>query len=339
LTAAVEGFTVFPVPVMPASSDRVPLVASKPPWTRRQFVSTVGKSIVAAAYYNAIAPAVVGLPTKSDSARPRKRKIAILATEIRKYSHAQQFIDRFLEGYGWQGRHHHPPFELAALYVDQFPEGDLSRDRAHRHRVKIYPTIPEALTLGRSKLAVDGVLIIGEHGKYPRNAKGQTLYPRYKFFKEVVKIFETSGSSVPVFNDKHLSTDWKEAVEMVADSKRLGFAFLAGSSLPVTWRIPSIEIPLGTLLEESVCVCYGGVDSYDFHGLETAQCMSERRAGGEVGVASVHAAKGEKAVTPAKRRPATQCRCRASIGFASPARMRWRISSSTGMAFTRPCLC
>src|SRR6185436_10629926 len=138
--------------------------------TRRQFVSTVGKSIVAAACYNAIAPTVVGLPTKSDSARLRKRKIAILATEIRKYSHAQQFIDRFLEGYGWQGRHHHPPFELAALYVDQFPEGDLSRDRAQRHRVKIYPTIPETLTLGRSKLAVDGVLIIGEHGKYPRNA-------------------------------------------------------------------------------------------------------------------------------------------------------------------------
>ena len=33
-----------------------------------------------------------------------------------------------------------------------------------------------------------------------------------------------------------------------------------------------------------MCVCYGGVDSYDFHGLETAQCMSERRRGGEVGI-------------------------------------------------------
>jgi len=120
------------------------------------------------------------------------------------------------------------------------------------------------------------------------------LYPRYKFFKEVVKVFESSGRSVPVFNDKHLSTDWKESVEMVEDSKRLGFAFLAGSSLPVTWRIPSIEMPLNTVLEESVCACYGGVDSYDFHGFETAQCMSERRAGGEVGVRAVHAARGEK---------------------------------------------
>ncbi len=47
-------------------------------------------------------------------------------------------------------------------------------------------------------------------------------------------------------------------------------------------------------LSESVCVAYGGVDSYDFHALETAQCMSERRAGGEKGIVSVHAMRGEK---------------------------------------------
>jgi hypothetical protein len=42
-----------------------------------------------------------------------------------------------------------------------------------------------------------------------------------------------------------------------------------------------------------VCMGYGGVDSYDFHGLETAQCMSERRRGGERGISRVHALKGE----------------------------------------------
>jgi hypothetical protein len=73
--------------------------------------------------------------------------------------------------------------------------------------VPIYPTIAEALMRGTSKLAVDGVVIIGEHGRYPKNERGQTLYPRYKFFKEVVKVFEASGRSVPVFSDKHLSTE------------------------------------------------------------------------------------------------------------------------------------
>ena len=93
---------------------------------------------------------------------------------------------------------------------------------------------------------------------------------------------------------------------MVADAKRLGFAFLAGSSLPVTWRIPSIDMPLNTPLAESVCACYGGVDSYDFHGLETAQCMSERRAGGEVGVKSVHAVKGDNVWQVLAERKQTQ---------------------------------
>ena len=184
--------------------------------------------------------------------------------------------------------------ELASLYVDQFPENDLARERSRRHGVRIYPTIPETLTLGGSNLAVDGVLIIGEHGDYPKNEKGQTRYPRYEFFKKVVNVFEASGRAVPVFNDKHLSTHWRECAEMVADSKRLGFSFLAGSSLPVTWRIPSIEMPLDTLLQESLCIGYGGVDHYDIHGLETAQCMSERRAGGEAGVKSIHAVKGDK---------------------------------------------
>jgi hypothetical protein len=74
----------------------------------------------------------------------------------------------------------------------------------------------------------------------------------------------------------------------------MGFPFLAGSSLPVTWRLPSIDMPYGVPLRESVCVAYGGVDSYDFHALETAQCMSERRKGGEAGIRQVHALRNEK---------------------------------------------
>jgi hypothetical protein len=250
-------------------------------WSRRKF----------------LAGSALGLAAGCAS-RPRQssapKKVAILATIVRRYSHAQHFVDRFLEGYGWEGRHHYPEVKLASMYVDQFPEGDLARERSKRHGIPIYPSVEEALTLGGSKLDVDGVLIIGEHGKYPRNEKGQTLYPRYKWFKQIVKVFEDSGRAVPVFNDKHLSTTWAESAEMVADAKRLRFPFMAGSSLPVTWRIPALEIPRGTALKESLAVCYGGIDSYDFHGYETAQCMSERRAGGEAGVKSIQAFRGDR---------------------------------------------
>lgn len=260
------------------------------PWTRRQFVGALGTATgaVIAGWPDALAAA--DKPVRRTGSR--RMKVAILATEVRKYSHAQHFVDRFLEGYGWHGKHHRPPFDLAGLYVDQFPEGDLTRERSRRHKTKVFSTVEETLTLGGSKLAVDGVLIIAEHGLYPRTEKGQTLYPRNDFFQRTVRVFESTGRSVPVFNDKHLSTDWNECVAMVEASRRLKFPFLAGSSLPVTWRIPSVEIPLGTPMEESVCICYGGIDSYDIHGLETAQCMSERRAGGEPGVKLVRAIRG-----------------------------------------------
>ena len=266
-------------------------MSSKPlPLSRRALLRS-GAGLFAAASLGASAP---------------RKKIAILGTVDTEISHLQNFVDRLLLGYSWEGGWRRPEIDVVSIYVDQFPKGDLARARTRRFGTPIFKTIGDALTLGGSKLAVDGVLIIGEHGKYPRNEKGQTLYPRYEFFKEVVKVFETSGRSVPVFNDKHLSTDWKRCVEMVADSKRLGFPFLAGSSLPVTRRFPAVDVPLGTPLAESVCVGYGQPDSYDFHGLETAQCMSERRKGGEVGIARVHAVRGDKIWKMLAERETTQ---------------------------------
>jgi hypothetical protein len=228
----------------------------------------------------------------ANSSRP---KIAAVTTTYFKYSHAQHIVDRFLDGYGWNGTHHHPPMDLVSLYVDQIGNNDFSKERAARHpSLKMCPTIAEALTLGGSKLAVDGVVLVGEHGNYPRNEKRQTKYPRYEFFEQIVKVFRDNGKSVPVFNDKHLSWNWEWARKMYDTSRELGFAFMAGSSLPVTWRTPSLEMPLGARISEAMCVCYGGVDSYDFHGLETIQCMVERRKGGETGVKWIQAYRGEK---------------------------------------------
>jgi hypothetical protein len=238
---------------------------------------------------------LAGIPLSAFAQKSSRPKIAAVTTVYHKFSHTQHIVDRFLEGYGWNGEHHHPAMDLVSLYVDQVGSDDLSRDRAARFpSMKIYPTIAEALTLGGSKLAVDGVLLVGEHGRYPRNEKGQHLYPRYEFFQQIVKVFESSGRSVPVFNDKHLSCNWDWARQMYDTSRRLGFPFMAGSSLPVTWRTPSVEMPANAHVREALSVGYGGVDSYDFHALETIQCMVERRKGGESGVKWVQSYRGEE---------------------------------------------
>ena len=225
---------------------------------------------------------------------PRKRKkLAIIASIWRYLSHAQHFGDRFLVGYPRRGQWHLPEMDVVSLYVDQKPKGDQSQSRAKEFGFQVYPGVQEALRCGGDKLAVDGVLLIIEHGDYPRNKKGQVLYPRYELFQQVVDVFEQDGRAVPVFNDKHLSYDTSKAKKMVAASKRLGFPMLAGSSLPVTWRIPAVEFPLDCVIEEALMVGVGSSDASDYHALEAMQCMVERRRGGESGVKSVQLIQGD----------------------------------------------
>ncbi len=232
----------------------------------------------------------------SRGGRAAKRpKIAAVCTAYFKYSHAQHIVGRFLDGYGWNGGYHHPEVDLVSLYVEQVGADDVSRERLARFpAVRSCQTINEALNLGSGKLAVDGVLLIGEHGKYPRNDRDQTMYPRYEHFMETVKVFKQSRRVVPVFLDKHLSWSWDKAKQMYDVSRSMRIPFQAGSSLPATSRIPSVEMLPGAKLREALCVGYGGVDSYDFHALETNQCMVERRKGGEPGVNWVEAYRGDK---------------------------------------------
>lgn len=249
-------------------------------------------------FLGGLAAACAGWTVPYDMARGRetgpKKKLAVVTTEWRYHSHAWHMAERFLVGYPIGGRWHHPDFEVVSAYVDQKPENDLSVGRAREFGFTLYPTIAEALRLGKDRLAVDGVLIIGEHGNYPKNELGQTLYPRYEFFQQVAAVFREEGRAVPVFNDKHLSWKWEWAKEMVDTARALKMPFLAGSSLPVTWRMPAVDLPHGAPVEEVLCVAIGGTDSYDFHALEVIQCMAERRRGGESGVVALEALRGEK---------------------------------------------
>ena len=222
------------------------------------------------------------------------RRIAVITTVYRYLSHGQHMADRFLVGYPMNGEWHKPDMKVVSLYVDQKPEGDLSQKRASEFGFHVYPTIAETLRCGTDKIAVDAVLIIAEHGDYPTNNIGQKLYPRYEFFQDCVRVFEQDQRSVPVYNDKHLSYSFEKASRMVGYSKRLKFPMLAGSSLPITWRLPDVDLPFDAEVEEAVMVGEnGGDDAMDFHALEAMQCMLERRKGGETGVRAVQCIRGE----------------------------------------------
>jgi hypothetical protein len=252
-----------------------------PPPTRRQFLGAAGAAL-----------ALSGAP--SPAAGPRRRpKVAAVFTELTHRSHAHVILENFLEPYLFNGKRTDPGVEVVSFFADQTPRGHMTEDVAREYKIPIFKTIDEALCLGGKELAVDAVLSIGEHGRYPRNKLGQTEYPRKRFFDEIVAVMRRSGRFVPLFNDKHLSYRWDWAKEMADTAAGLGIPLLAGSSVPLAQRIPPLALPAGADVTEAVSVHGGGVESYDFHALEVLQSLVESRKGGETGVASVEFLAGE----------------------------------------------
>jgi hypothetical protein len=243
----------------------------------------------------------VGLATAADRPRsqppprpsPPTRKLAVLTSAYYYLSHAYHLCGRFLHGYVRDGQMHYPDFGIAGMYVEQQRASDLSRELSQKHGFTLYPEIAGALTLGTNRLAVDGVLLIGEHGDFPYNAKMQKLYPRYEYFQALADVFRKSGRTVPVFCDKHLSYSFPRAQQMLAAARRLGIPLFAGSSLPITWRRPELELPLGCRIKEALVASRGELEIYGFHALETLQCMVERRTHGQQGVRAVTCLEGD----------------------------------------------
>lgn len=230
------------------------------------------------------------------AAPQRRPKIAAVFTQMFERSHAYHIVEAHSGPYLFNGRMIDAGVDVVSWYVDQYPPGDrdLAREAADRLGMPVYDTIAGALTLGGRELVVDGVLLIGEHGDYPYNDLGQHMYPRKEFFDQIVEVYRHSGRTAPIFNDKHLSYRWDWAKEMYDTSREMGFAMMAGSSVPLAHRTPAFELAPGAEIDEAVSVHGGPLESYDFHALEVLQSIVESRRGGESGVSSVQVLAGDE---------------------------------------------
>ena len=229
------------------------------------------------------------------AAQPPRKRIACISSTYHVRSHSDNFITRFLEGYWIHEKYYEPPFQVASLWMDQIHPGDIGQRLSAAYNFPVTKTIAEAITDRQGKLAVDGVVIVCEHGNYPHNEKQQQLYPRFEYFQQVVDVFKRTGQTCPVFNDKHLSYDWNKAEQMYRWSREMKFPLMAGSSVPVTFRRPEYDPPLNSEMESALAIGGGWVaDGGIFHILETLQAFVERRRGGEVGVRSVQLLKNEE---------------------------------------------
>lgn len=247
----------------------------------------------------------------------RRPRVAALCTVYRPRSHADVIVSKLLADYTHphpaggphpdydgtvrtlteaplpvddRGIIRRPRVDVVSLYIDQFPENDIARAWSETTGVPIWPTIEAALMRGGTTVSVDGVLIIGEHGDYPLNERGQRLYPRRAWFDQVANVLEREGANIPIFIDKHLGVGWDDASHIVQRAHGLGIPIMAGSSVstaPLHWRSPRIDLPLGARVQRAVVVSPPPLEAYGFHALEALQSVVERRAGGETGVATV----------------------------------------------------
>lgn len=221
-------------------------------------------------------------------------RVAAVCTIYFPGSHADVIVSKFLKGWSVDAGYFAPEVDVVSLYIDHVLENDIGLKLAEKFGVPVYPSIRRTLHAGGDSLGVDAVLLIGEHGDYPWNERGRHMYPRRFFFEQIAGVFAESGRTVPVFSDKHLAFDYRDAEWMWNRAEELDIPLMAGSSLPLAWRNPWLEHDLETNVEEALTVGFGGIESYGYHTLEALQCMVERRRGGETGVASVQCLEGDE---------------------------------------------
>ena len=80
--------------------------------------------------------------------------------------------------------------------------------------------------------------------------KGQILLPSYDFFQQCAQVFEDEKRAFPTSITSNSPYSFEQAQTMVKTANRLRFPLLAGSSFPVTWRLPDVDIPLGAQVKK-----------------------------------------------------------------------------------------
>ena len=224
-------------------------------------------------------------------------KIAVVATAYTPNSHADVIVRRWVNPfptdaeYEWTGAR----TRIVSMAILQKGDTDLSREVCRDNDIHDCESVENALTLGTNDLAVDAIMIIGEHGEFPENEFQQKLYPRKELLDQVLAVFDRSGRVVPIFFDKHFSWNVDFAKEMYGGLESRSIPWFGGSSLSLCPMLPPPGDLHGEEFEEVVVTTWSALEAYLFHGLEVLEAVVEQRRGGESGVESIIAWRDETA--------------------------------------------
>ena len=167
------------------AADASPILetgGSKPLFTRREMLEVAGMAGLAA-----LTGSAAGAVPQTQPKRPR------LACLVSYWglptSHADWIVNKLIDGYWWKGAHTPSRVDVVSVYIHQFDTSSLGQKVCKAKSIPIFKTVGEAVTLGGNELAVDGVVIVAEHGNYPTDLKGHWLLPRWWIYQQVIRVF------------------------------------------------------------------------------------------------------------------------------------------------------
>lgn len=194
-------------------------------------------------------------------------KMGFLVEEFKVPSPAQQLLDRFLIGYPRDGIFRRAQGRRIFLRVADDNKADAG-EVARREK---------DFGLARSAQVTETDAVVMVWAGTGAKANGSLL-------KETVN---AARAGTNCFVHGALANTLAEARQIAALTAERKVKLVAGTPLPVTWRLPDVQVPRGTSLKEALVVVQGPPHTAEFHGLEILLSLVERRQGGESGIRSV----------------------------------------------------
>lgn len=208
-------------------------------------------------------------------------KLAVLVEELTPGSPAQQILDRFLIGYPSQGEFWRPRFKEVALHGAPPASEEVARREKDRG-LKVTESLAEAMKGA-------GAVLIAPRWAAARGSAADL----------VARALEAADPGARIFVYGLLAGSSKAGLDLQLKALERKVTLLSGTYLPVTWRLPPVEVPYGAAVQEALLVAVGEPWEAEILGIDGLISLVERR-GVEAGVRSVKFLSGE-AVWKAER--------------------------------------
>lgn len=220
---------------------------------------------------------------------PPVRQIAFILEDFALHSPAQQLLDRFLLGYRRDGGFH----KLDGVRISVARAGDLQspsapsdllQARAATANLHLAPDLPSALR------EADALIVV---------SSANSVAPRESTMTAALTNAQR-GAACFVFGSAATSLATARMLSTLAAARQLTLS--SGTALPVTWRLPQVDLPANARVDEALIVVQGASPLAELHALEGILPVLARRVGGERGVRQVKFLAGRELFRAADRR-------------------------------------